>query len=145
MHDTYDLSRFVRAQDQGGTYAQALAELHRGRKVSHWMWFVFPQLTGLGRSAMAQRYALSGPAEARAYVEHEVLGARLEASSMAVAEHSSRRAEEIFGAVDSAKLRSSMTLFSAVAAEAETFDTVLRLFFDGQPDPATRQLLEEGR
>jgi uncharacterized protein (DUF1810 family) len=145
MSDIYHLSRFVQAQDQGGAYVQALAELHHGRKVSHWMWFVFPQLAGLGRSAMAQRYAISGPSEARAYVEHEVLGARLEESSRAVAKHSSRRAEDIFGAVDAVKLRSSMTLFTAVAPEAETFATVLRLFFDGQPDPATRQLLEEGR
>jgi uncharacterized protein (DUF1810 family) len=145
MPDDYDLSRFVRAQDQGGTYAQALAELHLGRKVSHWMWFVFPQLAGLGRSAMAKRYAITSPAEARAYLDHEVLGPRLEEASTAVAEHSSRRAEEIFGAVDALKLRSSMTLFSAVAPEAATFATVLRAFFDGQADPATRELLGEGR
>jgi uncharacterized protein (DUF1810 family) len=141
MHDDpYDLTRFVEAQDAGGTYAQALSELHDGRKVSHWMWFVFPQIAGLGRSPMARRYAIGSKDEARSYLQHDVLGPRLRESSSAVLAHRAQSAERIFGGIDAMKLRSSMTLFSAVstgeaaserASAASVFDEVLQIFFSG--------------
>jgi len=141
MSDEFDLGRFVRAQDAGGTYAQALAELRKGRKVSHWMWFVFPQIAGLGRSATAREFALSSVREAQAYVEHEVLGPRLWESSAAVAALRGRRAVEVFGSVDALKLRSSMTLFSVAASEEPVFAEVIDGFFDGEPDDATLGLI----
>jgi uncharacterized protein (DUF1810 family) len=132
-----DLERFVTAQNDHGTYDQALAELQRGRKVSHWMWFVFPQLAGLGRSAMAQRYAISSVAEAQAYLAHPVLGARLLECARAVAGHHGLRAEQIFGGIDAMKLRSCMTLFAAADPQQPIFQQVLDLYFDGEPDPET--------
>jgi uncharacterized protein (DUF1810 family) len=135
-----DLQRFVRAQDEGGTYAQALAELRRGRKVSHWMWFVFPQLAGLGRSSTAQYYAIGSLAEAVAYLAHPVLGARLRECAVVLLEGAGRSAEEVFGGVDALKLRSSMTLFARAAPEEPVFAEVLRRYFPG-PDPATERLL----
>jgi uncharacterized protein (DUF1810 family) len=148
--DPYDLARFVEAQDAGGTYAQALKELHDGRKVSHWMWFVFPQIAGLGRSPMAQRYGIGSKDEARSYLRHDVLGPRLRESSSAVLAHGGRSADQIFGGIDAIKLRSSMTLFSAVStgeaaservSAALVFDEVLRVFFQGEHDESTLQLL----
>jgi uncharacterized protein (DUF1810 family) len=139
--DDFDLERFVRAQDEGGTYAQALGELQRGRKASHWMWFVFPQLAGLGRSGTARYYAIRSLAEAQSYLAHPVLGDRLRESSAAVAGLEGRTAEEIFGAVDAVKLRSSMTLFRRAAPEDRVFADVLDRFFEGQSDPATERLL----
>ena len=135
--DPYHLERFVVAQDSGGTYQRALAELHAGRKTSHWMWFIFPQVAGLGFSAMAQRYAISGVAEARAYLGHPVLGPRLRACTAAVAATSGSTADQILGPVDAMKLRSCMTLFAAAAPEEPSFGDVLARYFDGEPDEAT--------
>ena len=135
--DPYDLARFVAAQDRGGTYAQALSELRRGRKTSHWMWFVFPPIAGLGFSATSQRYALSTLEEARAYLAHPVLGPRLLECAEAVDATSGRTAEQIFGGIDAQKLRSSMTLFLRAAPEHAVFHRVLDRFFHGAPDAAT--------
>ena len=138
------LNRFVEAQDAGGTYATALAELRRGRKTSHWMWFVLPQIAGLGRSEMAQRYAVSDLTEARAYLADPVLGQRLRECAEVLLEVPGSDPVAVFGSIDAAKLRSSMTLF-ARAAEVELdrqlFDGVLDKYFDGEPDPATLELL----
>jgi uncharacterized protein (DUF1810 family) len=141
MSDEVDLERFVRAQDEAGTYRQALAELGRGRKVSHWMWFVFPQLAGLGRSSTAQYYALRSLAEAEAYLAHPVLGPRLRECAEVLAGLTGRTADEVFGGIDAVKLRSSMTLFSRAAPEERVFAAVLDRYFGGQPDPATERLL----
>jgi uncharacterized protein (DUF1810 family) len=121
MADPYRLERFAQAQDAGGTYQRAVAELRAGRKVSHWMWFVFPQVAGLGFSAMSQRYAISGLTEARAYLNHPVLGPRLTECARIVAGTEDRTAGDIFGPVDAMKLRSSMTLFAAAAPEERVF------------------------
>src|SRR5207253_2279044 len=107
----FSLERFVRAQDEGGTYQRAAAELRAGRKTGHWMWFIFPQVAGLGVSAMSQRYAISGLPEARAYLSHPVLGPRLTECARIVAGTEGGTAEDIFGGIDAVKLRSSMTLF----------------------------------
>ena len=141
MGDPFDLQRFIEAQDAGGTYERALAELRGGRKVSHWMWFVFPQIAGLGRSPMAARYAISGLEEARAYVAHPVLGPRLRACTGALAEQRGRSAVEILGEVDALKLRSSMTLFARAAPGEALFADVLAQYFDGVPDPQTERRL----
>lgn len=137
MHDPYDLKRFVTAQDAGDTYEQALAEIRRGRKVSHWMWFVFPQVAGLGSSAMSQRYAIASLDEARAYLAHPVLGPRLIASAAAVANSSSISAEQIFGAIDTRKLQSSMTLFLRADPTQTIFQRVLDRYFGGRHDAGT--------
>jgi uncharacterized protein (DUF1810 family) len=141
--DPYRLGRFVAAQDRNGTYQRAVTELRAGEKRSHWMWFVFPQVAGLGRSAMAQEYAISSAPEARAYLAHPVLGPRLLESAGLVAAATSRTAGQVFGAVDAMKLRSSMTLFAAAAGPAgpAVFTQVLEKFFDGVPDEATVLLL----
>ena len=136
-NDPYHLERFVTAQDSGGTYQRALAELRAGRKSSHWMWFIFPQVAGLGFSAMAQRYAISGVAEARAYLGHPVLGPRLRACTGAIAATSGSTADRILGPVDAMKLRSCMTLFADAAPEEKVFGEVLARYFDGEPDEAT--------
>ncbi len=136
------LSRFERAQSEGGTYERALAELRAGHKRSHWMWFVFPQLAGLGHSAMARTYAIATLAEAEAYVEHPVLGARLYECARVLAELHGRSAEDIFGAIDAIKLRSSMTLFARATPHNELFLRVLASYFGGIPDAATERLLE---
>ncbi len=133
-----DVERFVQAQDDGGTYDRALAELRAGRKTSHWMWFVFPQVQGLGHSAMAQRYAVTGLDEAVAYLAHPVLGPRLrECCEALVALPEPATAVRVLGAVDGVKLRSSMTLFARAAPDEPLFGRVLDRFFDGEPDPAT--------
>ena len=137
-----ELGRFVRAQDEGGTYAAALAELRRGRKVSHWMWFVFPQLAGLGRSSTARYFAIGSLGEAEAYLAHPVLGPRLVEASRAVAGLTGVTAEDVFGGVDALKLRSSMTLFAHAAPAEPVFTAVLERYFDGRPDPATVALLD---
>ena len=131
------LERFIAAQDAHGTYDQALAELRSGRKSSHWMWFVFPQIAGLGRSAMAQAYAIADLDEARAYLDHPVLGPRLVTAAESLLTHRDRSAESILGGIDATKLRSSMTLFSQADPGQTVFRTVLDLFFDGDDDPAT--------
>ena len=134
-----DLERFVRAQDPA--YATVLDELRRGRKVSHWMWFVFPQLRGLGRSPMAQAYAIDSLAEARAYLAHPTLGPRLRACAELVLAADAPSAEAIFGSIDARKLRSSMTLFARAEPTAAVFQDVLDRYFAGQPDPLTEALL----
>jgi uncharacterized protein (DUF1810 family) len=136
----FDLDRFVAAQSD--IYSQALAELRAGRKQSHWMWFVFPQIAGLGRSPTAIFYAIASAAEARAYLAHSLLGSRLAECTQAVLVHRDRTAEAIFGAIDAMKLKSSMTLFEAVAEDPAPFASVLDFFFDAERDPATLILLD---
>jgi uncharacterized protein (DUF1810 family) len=142
--DGFDLERFVAAQDRGGTYARALAELRRGHKDSHWMWFVFPQLAGLGRSATSQRYAISSLDEARAYLDHPVLGSRLRECAAVVAA-AQPGAEAIFGGIDAQKLQSSMTLFLRAAPGEPVFAAVLARHYAGVPDATTDRLLVASR
>lgn len=132
-----DLQRFVDAQNEGATYDRALTELRAGSKRSHWMWFVFPQLAGLGRSETARRYALPGLAEARDYLNHPVLGPRLLTCARALLEQEHSDPVDILGAVDAQKLRSSMTLFALADPTATLFPEVLQRFFGGQADEAT--------
>jgi uncharacterized protein (DUF1810 family) len=139
--DTYRLQRFVDAQDRAGTYERALGELRAGRKTSHWMWFVFPQIAGLGHSQMAQTYAIDSIDEARAYFEHPVLGRRLLECSEALLRQSGRTAREILGEVDAVKLRSSMTLFARAAPDEPVFRQVLDRYYDGNADEATERRL----
>jgi len=135
MADTYDLDRFVAAQ--AGVYPRALAELEAGEKRSHWMWFIFPQIAGLGSSPMAQRYAIGSLDEARAYLGHPVLGARLRTCTTAVNRVSGRSARAIFGSPDDVKFRSSMTLFSVAAPDEPLFAEALATYFGAEPDPLT--------
>ncbi len=135
--DGYDLERFVTAQDAHSTFDHALAELRRGRKTSHWMWFVFPQLAGLGQSEMSRRFAISSLAEAKAYLGHRVLGPRLLECARVLAAEADRDPQEIFGSVDAQKLRSSMTLFMRAAPDIPLFRLVLDRHFGGIPDAAT--------
>lgn len=137
MNDQFDLARFQRAQDTGRVYEQAVTELRAGRKSGHWMWFVFPQIAGLGRSPTAQRYAISSLSEARAYLEHPVLGARLRECASILAATEGRTAPQILGDIDALKLRSSMTLFARAAPDPATFEAVLDRYFDGIADDAT--------
>jgi uncharacterized protein (DUF1810 family) len=139
--DPHDLRRFLAAQDGGGTYERALAELRAGRKTSHWMWFVFPQLAGLGQSAMSRRYAIGSLEEARAYLAHPVLGPRLRECSQALLSHPDRSAAEILGGIDAVKLRSSMTLFAAADPAEPLFAGVLAQFCAGARDRETERLL----
>ena len=136
MSDPFDLERFVGAQD-GGVYEQALRELGAGAKRGHWMWFVFPQVTGLGRSSTAQHYALAGLEEARAYLAHPVLGPRLVECAQALLELSGRDPVRVLGSVDAVKLRSSMTLFEVAEPDERVFAEVLERWFDGERDEAT--------
>jgi uncharacterized protein (DUF1810 family) len=139
---TTDLERFVRAQDDRGTYDRALAELRAGRKASHWMWFVFPQVAGLGHSPIAQEYAIADLAEARAYLHHDVLGPRLLECCRALLDlDDDLTAEGVLGGTDAMKLRSSMTLFALADPDEPTYDEVLARFFDGEPDERTPALL----
>jgi len=134
----HDLDRFVAAQ--AGVYPQALAELQRGAKRTHWMWFIFPQIAGLGQSAMARTYSIAGADEARAYLAHPVLGPRLiEVTQTVTAAPGS--AETILGGIDAVKLRSSMTLFAVVADDPSPFRAALDRFFGGEDDRATLDLL----
>jgi uncharacterized protein (DUF1810 family) len=142
MDDPNGLQRFVAAQDEAGTYDAALQELRAGRKRSHWMWFVFPQIAGLGQSATSRRYAISSLAEARAYIEHPVLGPRLQECSRALAERTGASARDIFGGIDAMKLRSSMTLFHRADPDNPLFSEVLDRYFGGEPDAATDRLLD---
>jgi uncharacterized protein (DUF1810 family) len=139
MNDPYDLNRFVKAQV--GAYEIALAELHAGRKRSHWMWFVFPQFAGLGSSTMAERYAIGSVAEAEAYLAHPVLGPRLVKCCEAVLGVEGRTAYEIMGPPDDLKLRSCATLFAQVADRGSVFERVLAKYYGGEPDEATLRLL----
>ena len=140
--DPFDLERFVAAQ--AGSYADALAELEAGRKRSHWMWFVFPQLAGLGRSETARFYGIRSAAEARAYLDHPQLGARLRQCCAALLRHQGVSAETILGGIDALKLKSSMTLFEAVADDPAPFAAVLDAFYAGTRDPLTLDLLRSG-
>ena len=137
VDDEYRLQRFVDAQDRDGTYDQALREVRAGRKRSHWMWFVFPQVAGLGRSGTAQHYAVSGLAEARAYLAHPVLGPRLRECAAALTGLDATDPVAVFGPVDAQKLRSSMTLFAAAAPDEPAFGQVLGQYFGGTLDEAT--------
>jgi uncharacterized protein (DUF1810 family) len=137
--DPYDLQRFVAAQDSGGTYDRAVGELRQGRKTSHWMWFVFPQIAGLGQSPTSRTYAISSVAEARAYLEHPVLGPRLLQCAGLVCDAQGRTAEQMFGGIDALKLRSSMTLFLHADPTADVFRQVLDQYFGGIPDSATEE------
>jgi uncharacterized protein (DUF1810 family) len=139
MAPDFNLERFVDAQH--GVYDTALAELRAGHKRTHWMWFIFPQIEGLGHSAMAQRYAIRSADEAAAYLAHPVLGPRLRACAAAVASHHDRGVDEIFGHPDNLKFHSSMSLFADIAPDEAIFQTCLDQFFDGRPDPATLERL----
>ncbi|HEY9218460.1 MAG TPA: DUF1810 domain-containing protein [Phenylobacterium sp.] len=130
-----DLERFVEAQ--AGAYDHAIAELRAGEKRSHWMWFVFPQIQGLGRSPMAQRYAIASLDEAQAYLAHPLLGARLRECVEAILAHRDLSAHAIFGMPDDDKLRSSLTLFAAAAPQEPLFGDALDAFFGGELDPLT--------
>lgn len=134
-----NLDRFVDAQD--GVYPQALAEVRAGQKQTHWMWFIFPQLAGLGSSAMAQRYAIQNRAQAEAYLAHPVLGPRLIECAEAALGLEGKSAHDIFGSPDDVKLRSCATLFAQVS-ERDAFQRLIDRFFDGEPDQRTLQLLE---
>ena len=133
----FDLERFVAAQDGGGTYERALGELRAGRKTSHWMWFVFPQIEGLGRSATAQAYAICSLEEARAYLEHPVLGPRLRECADALLRLETDDAVAVMGPIDAIKLRSSITLFAHADPAEDRFPRALRRFSGGEEDEAT--------
>ena len=141
MSDEFDLQRFVDAQEAGDTYTQALEELRSGRKRSHWMWFVFPQIAGLGFSPTSQHFAISGLAEARAYLAHPIVGPRLAECARVLLGLEAADAHRIFGSVDAQKLQSSMTLFAAADAEQPAFQDVLDKYFGGLPDSGTTSRL----
>jgi uncharacterized protein (DUF1810 family) len=135
MADPFDLGRYVDAQ--APVYERARRELEAGRKESHWMWFIFPQIAGLGQSAVSIRFAIASLDEARAYLAHPVLGPRLRECAGLVRDIEGRTAREIFGAIDEMKFRSSMTLFACAAPEEDVFRRCLDQYFAGKPDPAT--------
>ena len=137
-----ELEHFYTAQKHN--FARAFSEIKDGRKISHWMWFIFPQLTGLGSSEMARKYAIRDIAEAGAYLRDPVLGERLVSISKQLLAHKNKTAYEIFGSPDDLKLRSSMTLFSLVPGAATVFQEVLDVFYDGEKDPRTLELLNQG-
>ncbi len=137
--DTFDLDRFVSAQED--VYDSALAEIRAGRKRTHWMWFVFPQLRGLGSSAISRQFAIRSTAEARAYLAHPILGARLLECCDALLRVSGGSANDIFGSPDDLKFRSCATLFASVAEPGSVFERVLGRFFGGAPDKRTEALL----
>jgi uncharacterized protein (DUF1810 family) len=139
--DPYDLQRFIAAQDAAETYERALSELRAGRKRSHWIWFVFPQIAGLGHSDNARAYAISSLAEAKAYVAEPVLGRRLLECASALIELNGTSAVEILGEIDAVKLHSSMTLFASAVPDEPLFGQVLDRYFDGAADAATMQRL----
>ena len=139
--EAFDLARFVDAQDAGRTYDSAIAELRAGSKRGHWIWFVFPQVEGLGMSPTSQLFGVRGLAEARAYVAHPVLGPRLVAAARAVADLSGDDPVAVLGSIDAVKLRSSMTLFAHAADDPAVFRAVLDRYYGGEDDPATLQRL----
>jgi len=143
MNDPHHLQRFVDAQ--APVYTQVKSELARGAKASHWMWFVFPQLKGLGRSSTALHYGIASIDEAQAYMRHPVLGPRLRECARSVAGIDGRSADDIFGWPDNLKVRSSMTLFARPTDENAEFRAVLDKFYDGEDDPATVELLSAAR
>jgi len=139
MDDPFDLQRFVDAQ--ASVYQRVLTELQSGRKASHWMWFIFPQIKGLGSSPMANKFAIASRAETAAYLEHLVLGPRLRECTRLVTAVPDRSIAEILGYPDDLKFRSSMTLFAAVAVDAKDFTDALDKFYGGKADPATLERL----
>jgi uncharacterized protein (DUF1810 family) len=139
MTDRYNLQRFIDAQDP--VFKRVVAELNAGRKTSHWMWFVFPQIEGLGHSAMAKLYAISSLKEAEAYLQHPILGPRLLQCTALVTHNESRSALQIFGSPDDLKFRSCMSLFAQAAAKPNAFTQALDIYFAGVADPATLQHL----
>jgi uncharacterized protein (DUF1810 family) len=140
--DPFDLQRFRAAQEQGGAYVTALAELRAGRKRSHWIWFVFPQIDGLGSSSMARRYAIRSLDEAAAYLADDVLGRRLHECCAALLKlDPSADAAAVLGGIDALKLRSSMTLFALAAPDEPVFTQVLERYYDGHRDAATERIL----
>lgn len=143
MTDTFDLQRFVDAQARA--YGDVLAQLRAGRKTSHWMWYVFPQLAGLGSSAMAQAYAIGSLEEAKAYLAHPLLGARLRECVAAVIAVKDRSAHEIFGDPDDLKLRSSLTLFAQAGPAEPLFRRALEQYFAGELDRRTMKILGRGK
>jgi len=142
VDDPFDLARFAKAQR--ADYAGAVAELQRGRKVGHWIWYVFPQIAGLGMSATSQLYAIGSMAEAQAYLAHPELGPRLIECARLLLSTPNRSAEEILGGIDAMKVRSSMTLFQQADPDEPVFGEVLDRLYDGQPDRRTLQLLGVG-
>lgn len=140
MDDQYGLDRFLRAQDP--IYDAVLGELRRGRKTSHWMWFIFPQIRGLGRTPTSELYAIASLGEARAFLGHPVLGARLRLCTDVVTSHEGLTAEQIFGHPDWLKFRSSMTLFSRATEDRTPFEHALSKYFGNKPDARTLSLLE---
>ncbi|HEY6431742.1 MAG TPA: DUF1810 domain-containing protein [Acetobacteraceae bacterium] len=141
MNDPYNLQRFVAAQ--ADIFERVKAELQEGRKTSHWMWFIFPQLKGLGFSAIAQRYAICSRGEAEAYLGHQILGPRLRDCTDLVCCVEGRSIREIFGTPDDLKFRSSMTLFANVALDKQLFTSALDKYFHGEPDRKTLELLRQ--
>jgi uncharacterized protein (DUF1810 family) len=139
VSDPYELERFVEAQDH--KYDEALSELRAGRKRSHWMWFVFPQIAGLGRSSTAQRFAISGLEEARAYLDHPVLGPRLLESCRAMQALPTSDPEDVLGGIDALKLHSSMTLFARARPQEPLFAEVLQQWYGGEFDDSTDLIL----
>jgi uncharacterized protein (DUF1810 family) len=139
VDNPFDLERFVRAQEP--VYERVCAELRNGRKSSHWMWFVFPQLRGLGSSSMAERFGIASRHEAQAYLDHPVLGLRLRECTALVNQIEGRSVEQIFGYPDDLKFRSSMTLFASAGSDNRNFQDALQKYFQGEPDPRTLQLL----
>lgn len=139
MSNDNSLQRFLDAQQRD--YETALAEVRSGRKRSHWMWYIFPQVQGLGYSEVSKHYAIKSKEEAAAYLAHPVLGKRLEEISVALLQLKTSEAHQIFGSPDDLKLRSSMTLFAAVAGEDSVFEKVLRKFFGGKKDERTLELM----
>lgn len=139
QRDPYTLDRFVRAQQS--TYDVALREIKDGKKVTHWSWFVLPQLVGLGKSDMAQRYGISGIEEARAYLAHPVLGSRLVECARALLTHTGKSADDVLGEIDAMKLHSSATLFEIASPEGSVFQALLDRYFAGHRDERTLRLL----
>ena len=140
MEDPFDLDRFLKAQ--ASAYEQAVAELRRGQKRSHWIWFIFPQLRGLGFSSMSGTYGIDSEAEAAAYLRHPVLGPRLLDCTRLVVETEHRSIEQIFGSVDAMKFRSSVTLFGHAAPEEPLFAQAIAKYYGGEPDDRTLEMLE---
>ncbi|MGB4068560.1 MAG: DUF1810 domain-containing protein [Nitrospira sp.] len=141
MTENYHLHRFLHAQE--GVYDTVLAELRSGEKSSHWIWFIFPQITGLGQSSMAQQFAITSLDEAKSYLQHPILGPRLRACTQIVLDVNGRSAEEIFGYPDHLKFRSCMTLFLTAATDNALFNNALLKYFDGKPDHLTLDLLAQ--
>ena len=143
MTDTYNLQRFLDAQRP--VFEEVRSELREGRKTSHWMWFIFPQMEGLGRSELARKYAISSRAEAEAYLMHPILGARLRECTRLVNLVEGRSIEQIFGYPDDMKFRSSMTLFSHATSDNQVFKDALQKYFGGESDPLTLERLSKKR